>query len=298
MKKNYVLLTIALLLVGCKGTDETVKVIMPNGTPQLGLVNYMSNHINDCEVVEGQRPLAAAFNNKSCDIIVAPVNLGAKMYNTDKVYGLYETFVWGNLYVVSTEEITSFTDLKDKKVTLFGQNSTPDIIMKILTNHYDIDIEMDYLTAVSDANTALKQGRADIIVSAEPSLSKISQGYYVLDLQEEYAKAMSVSSYPQAGIFVKLDSVDTLKDTLLEMKSSIQDIIADPNVAANNAVQVSTSFATLGEETIKKSIPNCHFGFDENQKEAIETYFNKLNELNMQDNYGGKLPDEAFYVTI
>ena len=297
MKRVCLLLT-SLLLVGCNWNHNSVKIIMPNGTPQLGLVNFISDHLEDCEVVEGQQPLAAAFSNKKYDIIVAPVNLGAKNYNVDKSYGLYETFVWGNLYLVSTKEITSFTDLDGKEITLFGQNTTPDIIMKLLINHYDIDIEMKYVNAVSDANTALKQGRADIIVSAEPSLSKIKQGYHVLDLQDEYSKAMSVSSYPQAGIFVKLNSIDKLKDTLLEMKTSINDIIENPSDGAKNAIQVSTTFATLGEETINASIPNCHFGFDKNQKEAIETYFTKLNELNLQGMYGGQLPDEEFYITF
>ena len=48
------------------------------------------------EVVAGSSALVAGFVNSSYDIIVAPINLGAKMYNQTPNYTLYKSFIWGN----------------------------------------------------------------------------------------------------------------------------------------------------------------------------------------------------------
>ena len=83
--------------------DETpVSIICPSGTPALGLANYYDSVKGaSFEIVNGADPLVAAFGTKSHDLIVAPVNLGAKFYNTNENYVLAKTFVWGNLFLAS-----------------------------------------------------------------------------------------------------------------------------------------------------------------------------------------------------
>ena len=89
----------AILMVSCTTNTEKVKVLVPTGTPSLG-VSYAldkEEYIEE-EIVSGSDPLIAGFTNAEYDIIVAPVNLGAKFYNTTEnfAYVLYETIVWGN----------------------------------------------------------------------------------------------------------------------------------------------------------------------------------------------------------
>ncbi len=283
-------------------SDPNFSMILPSGTPLLGMTNYLhenKNHI-DHHVSDGSDPLIAAFTSKTYDVIVAPVNLGAKMYSTSQEYKLFETFVWGNLYIVSNEPVNSFTDLNGKDITLFGTNSTPDIIMKTLAREYNISYNATNVESVAVANAAFMQNKASIIVSAEPSLSKLKEkkpNAYVLDLQEEWKKITKSSSYPQAGIFVKSSKVDELKDELLEMRTSVNNILNDKEYTVSCALEEPT-LEVLGHDTIYSAIDKCHFGIDENQEQAIEFYFNKLIDLELGKTMGGTLPNDDFYLQI
>jgi NitT/TauT family transport system substrate-binding protein len=191
------LLIVGLFVVSCDlgGTtenpdDKKVSIIMPTGTPALGLAEYAVDAKEDenitIDIVAGSDPLMAAFVNKSYNVIVAPVNLGAKMFKQYEEYVLYSTFVWGNLYIASKQQINSFEDLDGKTVVAFGKNSTPDIVMQALLKHHkDINVTLEYVSDVSEANTLLAGNQDKIIVTAEPSITKLKSKFNlsIIDLQ-------------------------------------------------------------------------------------------------------------------
>lgn len=307
--KKLSLFLLSLCLFSCNqvtsssstnNVPSTVNIIAPQGTPSLGLANFYSDktNYNVFDIKSGADALVAAFTSNDYDIIVAPTNLGAKLYNANKKFVLYNTIVWGNLYLATTNsDINSFKDLNKKNVTLFGKNSTPDIVMKSLIKYYNINVELNYVDDVSNANAMLKTNKVDTIVSAEPSISKIGStinNLKIIDLQTEFSKISNKGSYPQASIFVRNEKKNELKNTLVKMKQSILDT-KNIEQTADNALLMHESFSTLGKETLIKAIPNCHFGIEENQKDAIENYFNKMNELGLGAQFGEKLPDEEFY---
>lgn len=307
MKKIALILTSILIMLGVSSCndDSGVKIIAPNGTPALGLANFYYDYqdeYNLFDIKEGSDALAAAFTSENYDIIVAPTNLGAKFYNETQKYVLYQTIVWGNLYLATTDStIESFTDLNNKSVTLFGKNSTPDIIMKSLIKHYNIEVNLEYVEEVATANALLKEGKCQTIVSAQPSLSKIStsiNGLKTIDLQDEFSLLSQNESYPQASIFVKSSEINQLKDVLLHMTESINKSISEIEITAENAVNMYSSFEKLGKDCLIKAIPNCHFSIKDNQKEAIEYYFNTMMDLGFAQQIGGKLPDENFYIAF
>lgn len=287
----------------CSSNEDIgeINMIAPNGTPLLSISTFLSEHENvKCSAVEGSEPLLAAFTSKEYDLIVAPMNLGAQLYNKAKDYLLFETLVWGNLYVASRNEMTSFSDLNEKNITLFGTNQTPDIVMKCLSPYHQVEYNVTRVDDVSSANALLLQNQAEYIVSAEPSLSKLKEkmpNLYTLDLQEEWKTFSGISSYPQAGIFVKKDEVNRLKSTLLSLRQNVKDILKDVSYTVSCALKID-KLASLGETTLTSSLPNCHIAIEENQQEAIEFYFTKLNEIGLGKTYGEKLPDEEFYITL
>ena len=81
------------------------------------------------------------------------------------------------------------------------------------------------------------------------------------------------------------------------MKQSILDT-KNIEQTANNALLMHESFSNLGKETLMNAIPNCHFGIEDNQKDAIENYFNKMSELGLGAQFGEELPDEEFYFSF
>lgn len=309
MKKLFLglaILLVGLVMTGCtitngEGYTDELTMIMPTGTPALALAEFVMTEENvKAEVVAGSDPLVAAFTSKSHDVIVAPVNLGAKMYSVYQEYVLYKTFVWGNLYLASKKTINSFQDLDGKTVVSFGKNSTPDIVMQaLLKYHSDINVNVEYVSDVSEANTLLASGKAEIIVTAEPSISKLKSklNLSVLDLQEEWAKMTGNESYPQAGIFVRksITGKKYIKDALNKMKDTIINANLNPSVCAEYAVELHSSFATLGKEVLVSAIPNCHYQIIENEKEAVNYYLQMMIDLGFEKQMGGSLPVDEFY---
>ena len=305
MKKNFKFIYIfsMLFITGCiDDSSKKVSVIVPTGTPSLGIANVLNDKtLVDANIVSGSDPLIAAFTNASYDVVVAPVNLGAKLYNANEnfSYILYKTIVWGNYYLVSNEEIATLESLEGKTVLVFGKNSTPDVVLRTLISAKNINVNLEYVDDVATANSYLLSGKADIIVSAEPSLTKMSanKNFYTLDLQKQWQQLTGSYSLPQAGIFIKKDSKDEkyLKTVLDKMIESVQMAQTKPNVLIASAVSVDENLAKIGEETLQKAIGNCNLRVEETDKEAIEFYFSQVIQLGIGATVGGKLPDEAFY---
>ena len=295
-----------LLMVGCiDDSSKKVSVIVPTGTPSLGIANVLNDKtLVDANIVSGSDPLIAAFTNASYDVVVAPVNLGAKLYNSNEnfSYILYKTIVWGNYYLVSNEEIATLENLEGKTVLVFGMNSTPDVVLRTLISAKNINVNLEYVDDVTTANSYLLSGKADIIVSAEPSLTKISanKNFYILDLQKQWQQLTGRYSLPQAGIFIKKNIKDEkyLKSVLDKMIESVQMASTKPNVLVANAINVDENLAKIGEETLQKAIGNCNLRVEETDKEAIEFYFSQVIKLGIGATVGGKLPDEGFYLSL
>lgn len=321
---NFLLVLILMFnfafLVGCnknqdvddnqegEGVDSHVySFIAPSGTPSLALSTLFDNNPQvTYEIVAGANPLVAALTSKSHDFIVAPVNVGAKLYVNNQNYKLVKTIVWGNFYIASLSEIDSIEDLEGKKITAFSQNSSPDIMLKVVLDAYGLKdkVTIEYVDAVTTANSMMMAGQAEIIVSAEPSISvlKNKKDIYTIDLQDEWNKISEGSSFPQAGLFVNTALlVDDKKDNTLAFIEKVLKKIEDyktPSVLAASAVKIDTSFETVGVANLERAIPNCWINLKTTveEKDAIDYYAQKLIDLGLAAQIGGVIPSEEFYL--
>ncbi len=308
MKKIIVFLTFIVSLfmfTSCyDDNNEKVSVIVPSGAPTFGISEALNNNSDliDYNIVPGADALQAAFTNANYDIIVAPVNLGAKFYqslnNFEYVY--YQTIVGGCFYLVTSENITTITDLNNKEITVFGANSTPDVIIRSLINYYNLEVKINYVNDVTEANATLVSGKATTIVSAEPSISKFNAAgkFNTLSLQDEWKKiSQSDLNIHQAGIFVKKDKLENknVKDVLAKFNASLALSKTNPETLARCATQVDETLNKIGVETLTNAALKCNFVSQKYNKQEVEFYFNKLIELGLGKTIGGKLPDEAFF---
>lgn len=298
------LVLISLTLVGCNpAPKKEYKMIVPSGTPSITLSDFIENKGENIsvEIVQGSEPLKAAFTSGDYDIIVAPVNLGAQFYNKVEnfEYRLYRPIVGGNYYILSTE-ISSFSELNGKEITLFGANSTPDVMFRTLCTYYNINPVVKYTNAVSQANSELATGEAKTILTAEPSKTLISKNkdYHVIDLQELW-KEMAGSDYnvTQAGIFVRKGiNTKDLDNILKDMEKSLTMSLEETLELAKTAKKVDTAFAKFSDEDLASAISKCNvLAGGSNYREDVEYYFNKLIALGLGKAIGEKLPDDEFY---
>ena len=299
-------IVMAFTLSSCGGLTiiqpkDKISIIAPTGTPTLILGQTIEEYANtDTKIVNGPTALGAEFAKGEKDIIVAPVNLGAKLAASaqDFKYVLFHTIVWCNYYIVSTEEITSFSELDNKNVVVFGKNSTPDIIFNSLTKHYGISPKVDYVASVNNANNELLTGKANIIVSAEPALSALltKGSYHVYSLATAWTEMAGFdgADVPQAAVFVKKESLEKTKPFLDSLVKNINSANENKEEVVASAKRVDELLAP-SEEVLVNALERCNFKINENEKESINIYFNKIIELGLGDSIGGKLPDEEFY---
>lgn len=302
----FIAVIAAITLSSCGGISvigqkEKITLIAPTGTPTLILGESIEEYgAVDTQIVNGPTALGAEFAKGQKDIIVAPVNLGAKLAasSEDFKYVLFSTIVWCNYYIVSTEEISNFAQLDGKDVTVFGLNSTPDIVFKSLVKHHNITPNVEYVASVNDANSALLTNKANIIVSAEPALSALltKGSYHVYSLAEAWTEMAGFdgADVPQAAIFVKKDSIDKTEAFLNKVVENINNVLENKEEAVQAAKRVDAMLAP-SEQVLVEAIERCNFKIVENEQESINIYFNKIIELGLGASIGGKLPDEEFY---
>ena len=300
MKKLYILI-IALLFVLC-GCSKSTKsnshytLLAPNGTPVLSTLNLDETKY-EIQAVKGADPLKVAFLNKTHDIIIAPTNLGAIMYNNNQNYKLAASIVFGNYYLVTVGNELTLSSLDGKEIIAFGATETAGLILNYIldNNEFNTKPTIKYVDSVDTAQAELTLDNTKIILSAEPSLSilktKIS-GIVSLDLQEEYKKLSGKDSYPQASLFVlSTMTKEQVEEIRKDIKNSINLLLTKVDESASKANEKYN----YPVEAIKTSIPLSHITYKsaKDAKEDIDFYF----ELIMKENaklLGGNKPSEEF----
>jgi NitT/TauT family transport system substrate-binding protein len=286
---------------------------MPSGGPTYAFLNMMENNTTienfnlEYESVSGPDLLVAAITSKSNEIVVAPTNVGAKLYNANSGYVFAGTVSFGNLYLVSKENKT-MADLENAKILVFGQNSTPDIILRKILQHNNLldKVTIEYVLDVNDARLAFVNGNYEFVLLAEPVLSltkKNSTVHVVLDLQEEYKKMTGLNYYPQAGVFIENTFFDRheafVKSFLVKLEESIDFVNEQKELAADYYINNETLKPTLPKDVIISSIPNSNVNFLDAQesKALLNDYLNLLLQFN-GNTIGNKLPNDDFYLEI
>ncbi|MDI6452707.1 MqnA/MqnD/SBP family protein [Peloplasma aerotolerans] len=297
MKKLYIILLILMILAGCKKTEE-ITMIVPFGSPQLSQLKMQQSKDYKIDIVQGADPLVAAFGSGSHDVIFAPTNLGAKLYQSKQTYQLLATIVWGNYYLVTQRsDITHLQDLNEEEIIVFGQNQTSDILIKYLIDFYDISCQITYVDSVATASSLFIADTNQIVLVAEPSYAHLKNIYPSLqsiDIQAYYKLATSNKAIPQASVFVK----NTLSEQQLikiqnDLQESIEFIQQNPLQAAQLAVSLGMN---IDIDVLSNSISSGYIDYISAQqaKSDIISYFEMI-LINHPTLIGNQLPDASFY---
>lgn len=293
-----------------EANDVQVKLLVPSGSTAMSLAHLIFEKPTlgdgvEFEVepyVQGSDPLLAAFTSETANVILAPTNLGATLYQKDVPYQLAATLVWGNLFLVGTEALT-LDDLAGKTITAFGQGSTPDIVLQSILKEKGLldSVTIEYLSSVADVQSMFAAGEIDLAVIAEPSLTvlknKVENVQTIADFQLEWANLYGGSSYPQASLFIHKDLIENhpeiVESLLAQVETSINFANEHPDEMAKQAIETGLD---MPETVIAASTPNSNLLFKSGSeaKEEIQLYLEKLFEFEPKT-IGGSLPDDDFY---
>lgn len=282
-----------LSLSSCNKNEEKLSIVAPSGAPAVAICS-LDQEKYDISFGYEAVTLQTAFINKEADVIIAPINLGATMYSKNQNYVLGAVLTWGNLYLASKTSF-SLTDLNNKDLVLFGQNTINDSIIQYIFKENNISFGENtiYLGSTNDTQAKLLSSDDGVYLVAEPALSviKAKNEIYTVSIQDEYKKITKSSSYPQAACFIKNDLAcnKTRADSLLEdIKKSCELCLNDKNGVSKRAEELS-----LGKQSVlTNAMANLNINYVKalNSKSAIE----KCVAINPKL-FGGNNPSSEFY---
>ncbi len=293
--------------------DLELHIAAPAGAPTLSMLKLHEAKpalgegvTTNYDIIKSPDALAGKLTSGELDIAVVPSNLAIKLYNKGVEYQYAGSVVWGVLYIVSTEDIASWDDVKGKEIFLIGRGLTPDIVTRAILKANGLDPEKDVtLTYVNGAQELAQffiAGKSKISLMPEPmvtkALMKQKEGHVIFDLQQEWAKVSGLDAgYPQASIIVKKslaqEHPEVVNNFLALYDESVDAVNANPEEAGKIAESLEQG---LKAPIVTKAIPKCYLDYRDSKdsKEALEAYYQKMFEVSPK-NIGGKMPDEGFY---
>lgn len=219
MKKFLTVLLALSLMAACSAPKEveapeneivSYSVLAPKGAPALGVVRAMTNDRGDqYTLVDGADVLTTelAKEESEYDIIVAPINVGAKLISAGKSpYKLAAVLTWGNLYVIGTEDAND-----THAIAAFGEAAVPGKVFGEVWKKLEMSNDVVYYPSVTEAQASLLSGKAKLALIAEPAVTATiakakANGMELsvkMDVQAKWEEIYGSYGYPQAAVFVK-----------------------------------------------------------------------------------------------
>ena len=133
---------------GSEKTSNKIRFSAPEGTPALAMLTLASNQkqIGAHEVeyaVVNPANIASEMATKKSQVVIMPVNAGAKLISNGADYKLVSIAVDGSLYMVGNTEKggqITFDDIVGKKIACICQTGVPGLIFRYVMQKNGIEI--------------------------------------------------------------------------------------------------------------------------------------------------------------
>ena len=245
------------------------------------------------------------------DVIAAPVNLGAVLYNnSDGAVQFAAINTLGVVYIVEKggETVNSVADLKDKTIYATGKGSTPEYALRYLLTQTgldpDTDVTIEWKSEPTEVVALMNESENSVAMLPQPFVTvaqtKSDKIRIALDLTKEWdavQKDEAVKSSMITGVVVvRSEFADknpqAVADFLDNYKKSVEYVNGNNDAAA----ALVGKYDIVAEAVAKKALPYCNITFIEGNemKEMLSGYLAVLAKQNVKA-VGGELPKDDFY---
>ena len=290
LKKLFsLLLCLALTLsLTAAFADGTWTLTCPNGAPALSVATIAVARPDDFTFIAADT-IPAAFASAEADFIIAPVNVGAKLFKAGKSgYRLAAVITWGNLVFASQRENFSLEDLKEHKLTLFGADTINASVALYALKQYGIEPELaDPLAGAAETKALLETDPEAIVLTAEPmfTAAKVANdkitGIHINELLD--------NGYTQAGLFVRPETLEKNPELVTAALTEIEESCA---LCESDPDKVAEALKALEMKFPKAAIPGCSISF------VPAAQAKRLVEVTVEIDpaqFGGEDPADGFY---
>lgn len=291
----------------------TFKAIAPEGATTISMVKMIyeqpvlaENVTVDYETLTATDLLASEIMGEKTDFAIVPTNLAIKLYNKGVPYKFASINTHGNLYMVTSLDISTWEDLKGKDIYMIGQGLIPDLIFRYLAKanglNPDEDFNIIYLAGTTELAPTFLAGKSTISIMPEPVLSVVGTKevpFKVLfDFQTEFEKATGLEGgFPQAGLMIKnsvAEAYPQVVDAFIgKLAESCTWVNENPEQAGTYVQELDLGLPAPIVAKAMDGLNIWHENAYEN-KASLENFYQILFEAS-PDSIGGKLPDEGFY---
>lgn len=309
------LLSIFVLTTNLHAAEKTVRVLMPTGLPAISMAGMIEGgELNipgysvEYDIVEAPSLMAGKLVAGEADLAVVSTNLAIRLYNKGVKVKYAGGVVWGILYIITQEDVSSWQDLKGKEIYALGRGLTPDIILRYLLNKNGLDPEKDvtlsYVSGTTELAPAFVAGKSKTSIIPEPALSMVlskkPDTRIAMDLQKEWAKATGSSeSYPQASLIVLGDFASQHPEFVQQFTAAYDRAVTGINNDPDKGGKLASRYLDMpSAPVITKAIPRSNLRWvpAAEARQSVETYYKVLFDFSAKT-IGGKMPDDNFYLT-
>lgn len=307
--KITVTLFIVLLFSCTEKPSNTISIGILDGPSAVSFIQLIDKPVEingkKIEIIIKNEPqqIQALMMQGKLDFAILPTVMAANLYNKGVKYRMVSCPIWGTLYLVSNTSIYDINDIKDQTISVFGQGSTSDILVRRLIQQKMLTgVKIDYTHLTNnEIAQALLLKKTKLAVVSEPLvstlLSKDSSIHVVSKIDcIDYFDNSDKNIFVQTAFMVSekftIENPSLIKPVCEAYTNSCNFINEQPEMAARLLVEHHFS---SNIELANKSLPLCniHYVGAFALQHELTRYLTVFYEFNPKS-VGDHLPDSEF----
>ena len=311
--KIFVIFFLVSLFSCSNKPSDTIRIGILDGPSAVSFVQLIDNP----PVIEGKKvqfiikseplQIQALMMKGDLDFAILPTVMAANLYNKGVNYRMLACPIWGTLYLVTNASLRSFRDMKGQTVSVIGQGTTPDVLLKhILKDKKIKDVKIDYSYSTNaELAQSLRFGKVKVAVISEPLVSSLlaqdPRMHIVSKLEcEEYMDNTDKDIFVQSSFLASENFIDTNPELVALVCDAYSNSCNFTRDQPEKTAELLVKHRLLPTLAIAKlSLPLCNIryvGAFALERE-VNRYLNVFFEFN-PESIGGKLPSENFIYQI
>lgn len=296
-------------VVACQRGDELL-LYVPDGAPALSVAKIVDDgRIGEgikggtrsvkTVIATGENVIAKCVSGEA-DMAVLPTNAAVKICSQSDEYIFFSVNVYGVLYIVGTQQVTSLKDLQGKRLYSIGLGNTPQYVFQTICDAQGVkyreydgentlygEIMLKYFSDASEIIPQVLAGKADFALVGEPAatqlmgklLEKGKGAYNLFNLQTLWKEATDsdVAGYPQASMIVRRSIYNSAIQRMLSVSLSHNGTFLLQNADRLQKILTSAG-STLNIGFTEDIIGRCNLAYIDGRdaKSDIEKYLEKF----------------------